>query len=151
MIPFSWSRWLRSFLRPQVQTFRKKPPRYGLSLEPLEKRLAPAQFVWSGQGGDNHWSTGKNWVGGVAPSGLTSALAPAGDDLIFGTNAAVADRNTVDDLSPPGGATFDSIQFQASGYTLSGLGSSTTITLGTTSLAGSGYISDNNGASNEKI
>ncbi len=34
-----------------------------------------ATVTWSGLGGDDMWSTGGNWVGGVAPS--------AGDDLVF--------------------------------------------------------------------
>lgn len=43
--------------------------------------VQPAQAqVWSGAGTDNNWSTGANWVGGVAPasSNATSVTFPAG-------------------------------------------------------------------------
>ena len=37
--------------------------------------LPAAAQTWSGLGGDNNWSTGANWVGGVAPaSGATTQL-----------------------------------------------------------------------------
>jgi autotransporter-associated beta strand protein len=145
---FSWSRWLRSLLCPRVATYRKaRPPRrrLSLSLEPLELRLAPATYVWNGLGGSNNdWSNGANWVGGQAPTGAL-------DDLIFGPAAATNARTTVDDLNPPGGATFNSITFQASGYTIKGVSTSTSIVLGTVSSFGSGYIVDNAGSLNETI
>ena len=39
---FSWSRWLRSLLRPAIKPIRKLRKQTRLRLEPLENRLAPA-------------------------------------------------------------------------------------------------------------
>jgi autotransporter-associated beta strand protein len=112
MAPFSWSRWLRSFVRPPVKAFRRPRRTRRLDVEPLETRLAPATFVWSGLGKDNHWSTGANWFGGVAPSGSL-------DDLVF--PHGVPQKATVDDISGTGSGnpTFNSITI-ADSYTLSG-------------------------------
>ncbi|MCS7064204.1 MAG: autotransporter-associated beta strand repeat-containing protein [Methylacidiphilales bacterium] len=42
--------------------------------------LLAATFTWNGNGADNLWGTGANWVGGVAPGAVN-------DDLVFaGTN-----------------------------------------------------------------
>ena len=66
MAPFTWSRWLRSKFRPRVTSYRKPDRRP--AVEPLETRLAPATFTWTGGGQDTKWSTNANWSGGVAPS-----------------------------------------------------------------------------------
>ncbi len=67
-------------------------------------------FTWNGAGADNNWTTGGNWVGGVAPG--------VGDNLIFG--AAGAARKTTNTNNFAAATTFGSIQFTDSGYTLSG-------------------------------
>jgi autotransporter-associated beta strand protein len=41
---------------------------------------AAANFTWNGNGTDNNWSTGANWIGGTAPTGMG-----AGDTLFFGS------------------------------------------------------------------
>ncbi len=77
---FSWSRWLRSLLRPQTKPIQRR--RTHLRLEELETRLAPAQFVWNGAAGDGKWGTGGpggNWSGGPAPA--ATDVGP--DDLVF--------------------------------------------------------------------
>jgi hypothetical protein len=48
---FSWSNWLRSLVRPRVKPIRRR--RYALTLEPLETRMAPATYIWSGAGTTN--------------------------------------------------------------------------------------------------
>ncbi len=64
---------------------------------------------WTGNGADNNWTTAANWIGSVAPS--------AGDDLVFPLLGAVR-RVNVNNF--PANTTFNSIQFQGSGYSLSG-------------------------------
>ncbi len=47
-----------------------------------------AQTTWNGNGGDNNWGTGANWVGGSSPSPGTTS------DLIFaGTNRLTSNNN----------------------------------------------------------
>ena len=90
-----------------------------LGMEQLETRLAPATFTWTGLGGNNFWSTPKNWLdqNGVAtaPSGLPSGSL---DDLVF--PGGVSNTNTVNDLgSDTSPATFGSITIGGSNYVLS--------------------------------
>src|SRR5580698_8721382 len=96
---FSWTRWFRSLLRPQVKPIRKQNS--PLRLEELEARLAPATFTWDGLGANANWGTGANWVGGIAPTGSAATL----DSLVFqGSNQTTTNNNlTV--------ATFNSITF----------------------------------------
>jgi autotransporter-associated beta strand protein len=114
MAPFSWSRWLRSFVRPSVKAYRRPRRFRPLLVESLETRLAPATFVWTGAGSDNHWSTPANWAGGVAPTGNL-------DDLVFPALGVKGNVTTVDDIAGTGlgNATFNSISIAAS-YTLTG-------------------------------
>ena len=131
MAPFSWSRWLRSLFHPKVKTYRKV--RRSLSLEHLETRLAPATYIWSGASSVNAlWSNPQNWQGGVAPTGSAATL----DDLLFPAGPTVT--NTINDLAVVNGvsATFNSITFAGSNYTLSG----NPITLGNNSPTASGAI-----------
>jgi autotransporter-associated beta strand protein len=121
---FSWSRWLRSVLRPQVKPIRR--PSRRLDLEQLETRLAPAQFVWNGGAGDGNWASPANWAGGIAPS----ANDPGPDDLVF----PAASGPTLLKNNVPGTLHVNSITFSATGYTLtSAVGSTGAIVLGTTS------------------
>ena len=54
---FNLRRWLKQMFAPEVSTYVK--PRFRLTLEPLETRLAPATFIWDGIGDDNKPSLGK--------------------------------------------------------------------------------------------
>src|SRR5438132_10665886 len=139
MSPFSWARWLRSLFHSKVKTYRKPPKR--LNLEHLETRLAPATFTWSGAGGNRSWTTGANWVGGVAPTGSTSVL----DELVFPNG--VSQTSTVNDIPVANGvpATFNSITISGSGYTLAG----NQIALGSSTSAGSGSLIVTSGSVNE--
>jgi autotransporter-associated beta strand protein len=58
-------------------------------VEPLEERLAPATFVWTGAGDGLNWANAPNWSGGVAPTG-------ANDDLVFPDSNA--SHNTTNNL-----------------------------------------------------
>src|SRR5262249_7612311 len=82
-----------------------------LQLEPLESRLAPATFTWNGAGADARFSTGANWVGGVAPTGSAASF----DDLVFSASAVrkVATNNL-------NGATFKSFTISGSNYQIGG-------------------------------
>src|SRR5262245_524603 len=123
---FTWARWLKLLVRPRGKTYERRPRR--LSLEQLETRLAPATFIWSGAGPGNKWSTGSNWVGGVAPSGSAATL----DDLVF--DGRTNQRTAVNDLT---GATFNSITISASNYLLQPTAPGANgITLGNPSILG---------------
>ena len=82
-------------------------------LEPLERRELLSVCTWNGQGTDNKWSTAANWSGNAAPV--------AGDQLVF---AGTTQTSTQNDLAA--GTSFQSIEFQGSGFSLSG--NSTTVT-----------------------
>ncbi len=117
---FSWSRWLRSLVRPQVKPIRKRTSRP--SMEQLETRLAPAQFVWTGGAGDGMLGTAKNWSGLVAPS-----PADGLDDLIFQSGFGTTSlKNNIGTAGNP--LKINSISFSGNSFTLSG----NAITLGTT-------------------
>ena len=131
MRSFLLSRWIRSLLRPRVQTFVKKHAR--LRLEELEERVTPASFIWTGGGPDTNWSDPLNWQGGSAPTG-------AGDDLIF--QAGAAQLNSNNDLV---GAVINSITFSGNNYNVSG----NAITLGANGAGGS--IIANNGATGDTL
>jgi fibronectin-binding autotransporter adhesin len=66
--------------------------------------------TWTGTGGDNNWSTGANWSGGVAPATDGSAT------LTFPSGAAQLSTNN----DEPAGTTFAGIVISGSGYTLAG-------------------------------
>ena len=84
-----------------------KPRRRTLSCEPLEQRQLLSVAVWTGQGQNNRWSTAQNWQGNVAPL--------AGDSLVFSGTAQTA---TCNDLAA--GTSFQSIEFQSTGFSISG-------------------------------
>jgi autotransporter-associated beta strand protein len=66
----------------------------------------PMDRTWAGAGGDDNWSTGANWAGGVAPA--------IGDSLIFNGTTRQANVNDITDLVVP------SLTFNNGGFTLSG-------------------------------
>src|SRR5258708_3559205 len=91
---------------------------FGLACRPQSDN-----FSWSGAGPNANWSTGANWIGGVAPTGSAASL----DDLVF---PAISKAQTpVNDF---GGATFDSITIAGNNYNLSG----NPLKLGTASVTG---------------
>ena len=123
-----WSGWLKrkpSILRPFPS----------LRFEELEVREVPASFTWSGLagGGNNNWSTGANWVGGVAPTGVTLT-----DDLVFPAGPTVRTANN--DIL---GGTVNSISFSTTvpnaGYTLTG----NSVILGRPGIPNTGFITVN--------
>jgi autotransporter-associated beta strand protein len=145
MAPFSWSRWLRSFFRPQAKTFRRR--NHPLGMEQLETRVTPATYTWTGLGGNSLWSTPGNWLNqnnvAAAPVGL--ATAPL-DDLVFPAGAlnTSAQNDLGQDTSP---ATFGSISIGGSNYSLTG----NTIILGSSVQAGSGSVNVSGGQSGNVI
>ena len=95
--------------------------------EPLEKRELLSVCTWNGQGTNNKWSTAANWVGNAAPV--------AGDQLVFSGTTQTASQ---DDLAA--GTSFQSIEFQNSGFSLSG-----------NNLTVANHITVDSGATNETI
>ena len=61
-----------------------------LLFENLEDRVTPATISWRGNGANSNWTNPSNWNRGRAPL--------AGDDLVFGSLPAPANRLTVDNL-----------------------------------------------------
>ncbi|MBM4070658.1 MAG: hypothetical protein FJ271_17140 [Planctomycetes bacterium] len=134
---FNFVRWLKSLSRRRGVTLYRKPRRR-LILESLEERIVPAPYTWSGAGADNKWTTGANWVGGIAPTGTAATL----DDLTFGPNALQSTaRNDFTN------GVFGKITFAANNYTLIG----NQLTLGDTAVAGSGYVVANNNVTGSTI
>jgi autotransporter-associated beta strand protein len=78
-----------------------------LAIEMLEQRRLLSTSTWTGLGSDNNWATAANWSGNVAPN--------PGDSLVFsGSTQTTANDNY------PAGTSFNSIEFSASGFTLTG-------------------------------
>src|SRR5262249_17651857 len=136
---FNWSRRLRSFFTPRVKTYRKRPHRCFLRLEQLEDRLAPATFVWTGRGPHNNWTTGANWLSGVAPTATTATM----DNLVFDLRG-LARLSTRNDFAS---GVFNSITISASNYSLSG----NQLTLGDPSVSSGSNIIVNSNATGETI
>ncbi|MBM3994532.1 MAG: hypothetical protein FJ303_10335, partial [Planctomycetes bacterium] len=139
MWSFNLVRWLRSSLSARKKTIEKKP-RFRLSIEELENRLAPAAFIWTGNGADTNWNTNANWQGGAAPQPATPAT-----DLIFG-NSASAGFTSVNNIT---GLVVNSIQISggASPFDLSG----NSLTLGDPGTPGSGTIQVGSFLTGERI
>src|SRR6516165_2944125 len=131
---FSWSRWFRSLLRPQVKPIRRRSR--SLSFEQLENRLAPASFTWTGAANDGKWTTPGNWSGNMAPTGIASNL----EDLTFQGSPQTANNTFVN-------ATFNSITIASPSFILTG----NSLTLGSTLTNGSGRITVNAGLLGEQI
>lgn len=73
---------------------------------------SPTHFRWTGAGADNNWKTPQNWQGNVAPP-ENSTLEFPNDAGRFTSYNNYGDENT-------GLATFTSLLFTGSGYTISG-------------------------------
>ena len=82
-----------------------------MAFESLEDRVTPTTFIWSGGGSNSNWSTGANWMGGVAPTSL------ANPDLVFNTSLSPAKMNTSNDI---GNLAVKSITISTSNYKLNG-------------------------------
>lgn len=73
MFSFNLVSWLRSLTRRRARPIEKRP-RFRLTLEELENRVAPAVFTWTGNdtlangATANKWSANANWAGNVAPT-----------------------------------------------------------------------------------
>jgi hypothetical protein len=127
---------LRNRVRPRV--------------EALEDRLAPATFVWTGQGGNNLFSTAGNWSNAATGANGTPG---AGDSLVFPLSPSslspgsptVTPGTVNDDLAA--NPTFSSITFLSNGWTIEStvgntIGISNSIN-DTTDTAGTNTISAN--------
>src|SRR5437667_5485982 len=136
---FNWARRMRSLFTSRVKTYRKRPPRSFLRLEQLEDRLAPATFVWNGMGLNNNWTTGANWLGGVAPTATKATM----DNLVFDLRG-VRQLSTHNDFAS---AVFNSITISASNYSLSG----NQLTLGDPSVSSGSNVIVNSNAAGETI
>src|SRR5947207_3195980 len=87
---------------------RNRKQRRSIFLEKLEDRSLLATMLWSGASTvDSNWTTGANWVGGVAPQ--------QDDSLVFPFGAGR--QSNTDDFAA--GTRFRSITI-SDGYTLSG-------------------------------
>ena len=123
-----WGRWV-SRLFSQRKSARQQPAnRRRLAFEPLEDRVTPATFIWTGGGTNSNWSTGANWQGGVAPTSL------ANPDLVFSLALTpISERTTTNDLT---NLTVKAITISAPNYTLNGnkvlLDGSVTVGVGAT-------------------
>jgi autotransporter-associated beta strand protein len=73
-----------------------------------------ATVTWNGNGANGNWSTGANWLGGVAPTGTGS-----GDTLVYGSGSnRLSSTNTVTNFQLASGT---SLRFtNSSNYTLTG-------------------------------
>jgi fibronectin-binding autotransporter adhesin len=73
-----------------------------------------ATVTWNGGGANGNWSTGANWLGGVAPTGTGS-----GDTLVYGSGTnRLSSTNTVANFQLASGT---SLRFtNSSNYTLTG-------------------------------
>src|SRR5689334_18019224 len=104
-----WGRWVARLFQQQRRARRPRSGRPALYFEPLEDRVTPTTFIWSGLGGNNNWSNPANWLGNAAPSN------PANPDIVF--NSATPRLNTTNDIS---NLNAKSITISASNYALNG-------------------------------
>src|SRR5262245_38956549 len=73
------------FGRSQRSQIKAASPRRHLSVEILEERVVPTQWLWTNQGGagDGLWTTGANWTDLVNSS--SHAVPGSSDYVLFGT------------------------------------------------------------------
>ena len=142
MFSFNLVRWLKSLYHARRKPFEKKP-RVRLRLEELETRLAPATHTWSGAGGNTLWSNPGNWSSG----GIPSAASPL-DDVIFPASVPAAQRIAQNDIP---NLVLNSLQINASTYTLSEANALDFVTLGSPTVSGSGTVLVGPGAAGDVI
>src|SRR5947209_18896639 len=93
MAQFSWVCWLRSLSQSVRKPFRKWHAR--LNLEPLESRVTPTNYTWTGNAGAARpqWSNPANWGPANAvtgqPDGNPAGNAGQVEDLIFPSGVAL--------------------------------------------------------------
>jgi autotransporter-associated beta strand protein len=92
-------------------------------------------FIWNGNGGDDLWTTGGNWLGGTAPTG---SGAPQ-EDLIFGTAGALQLTNTRPAMTSN---TFGSISINTAGFNFN-VGVPMSLNTGLTTTYGAGTSTSN--------
>ena len=131
---WSWSRPFEQlgFSRSKKRAGRNVNPgrkARGLSVEPLERRELLSVCTWTGLGTDNNWKTATNWSNNVAPV--------AGDQLVF-----AGAKQTTTNNNYTAGTSFQSIEFQNSGFSLGG---------NSIALSGGTAITVDSGASGETI
>ena len=139
-----WRRWVTDLFRKNRANRLRKRVRRPLGVEILEDRVVPATDIWTGGGNGItalDWSNVNNWSLGRAPI--------AGDDIVFNSTTA-GNKDTFDNDSLATGASFNSITFNASGYSISGTSKiylsgplSASANLGVTVATGEPVISDN--------
>src|SRR5262245_23207994 len=52
-----WGRWVARLFQHHRRTRRPRSASRNLYFEPLEDRVTPTTFIWSGLGSNNNWST----------------------------------------------------------------------------------------------
>ena len=115
-----WQRQVAEFLGGTPKPHKRVQPRRSterlgrfqrLGLEELEtRRLLATTDTWTGGGTNNLWSNPNNWALNAVPSN--------GDDIVFSATATQTSVN----FDSAANATYDSIVFNAAGYSLSGNG-----------------------------
>ena len=111
----TWGRWVTRLFQQRRFARRARSIPGRLWFEMLEDRITPVTFNWTGNGANNLWSTLSNW----SVNGQTATTTPTtGDDLVFSSLAAAANRTTVDNLG--GQPVFATITISAQGYVING-------------------------------
>lgn len=136
MKQFPWHRWFKSLFSSPPPRLRRRSKQFQPHLEYLEGRITPAQpavFTWTGASiATNTWTDPNNWKN----ANNAPAVPTAGSQLVFPASTPVNPVKQFISLDNfPTGTAFDSIVFQAGGYTLNG---SSTVTL--TPSGGQGLI-----------
>src|SRR5262245_24830568 len=90
----------RSLFRRAGSTRRAARSRYGLCVEALEDRLAPAVVSWDGGGDGTRWRNAQNWSNNQLPT--------AADDVTIN----ISPTSTVNILHDTGNDAINSLQCQ---------------------------------------
>jgi autotransporter-associated beta strand protein len=104
-----WGRWLTRLFKQGRTVSRVRSRQRPLAFEPLEDRLTPTTYTWTGGAATPNWNNAGNWsssVGGFPTNGA---------DLVFGPGTTQLSLNN--NLT---GLVVNSITFSSPGYTLAG-------------------------------